>query len=64
VVAIITVINTMVLLLVTRRDSRLTRWREAAVPLSLGLTLALIEIALVSFFRFNLTGTMTGFPGL
>jgi uncharacterized membrane protein len=64
VVAIITVINTMVLLLATRRDSLLTRWREAAVPLSIGLFLAITEIALVSFFRFNLTGTMTGFPGL
>lgn len=64
VVAILTAINTMMLLLVTRRDSRLLRWREAAVPLTIGLFLAVSEIALISFFRFNMTGTMTGFPGL
>jgi uncharacterized membrane protein len=64
VVAILTVINTMVLLLVTRRDARSIHWREAAVPLMIGLVLAIIEIAVVSFLRYNLTGTMTGFPGL
>jgi uncharacterized membrane protein len=64
VVAILTVINSMVLLLVTRRDSRLLHWREAAVPLTIGLILALTEIALISIVRFNFTGTMTGFPGI
>lgn len=64
VVAILTVINTMMLLLITRRDSRMLRWREAAVPLTIGLVLAITEIALISFFRFSWTGTMTGFPGL
>jgi Mg/Co/Ni transporter MgtE len=64
VVAILMVINTMVLLLVTRRDARSIRWREAAVPLMIGLVLAIVEIAVVSYLRYNLTGTMTGFPGI
>jgi uncharacterized membrane protein len=64
VVAILTVINTMVLLLVTRRDARSVRWREAAVPLIIGLALAITEIAVVSILRYSLTGTMTGFPGI
>jgi hypothetical protein len=64
VVAILTVINTMVLLLVTRRDARSIRWREAAVPLTIGLVLAIMEIAVVSSLRYSLTGTMTGFPGI
>jgi hypothetical protein len=64
VVAILTVINTMVLLLATRRDARFTRLREAALPLLAGLLLAASEIAVISILRFNLTGTMTGFPGI
>jgi hypothetical protein len=64
VVAILTVINTMVLLLATRRDARSVTWGEAAVPLLIGLALTIVEIAAVSFLRFSLTGTMTGFPGL
>jgi uncharacterized membrane protein len=64
VVAILTVINSMVLLLVTRRDARSISWRQAAVPLAIGLVLAVGEIAVVSFLRFSWTGTMTGFPGL
>jgi uncharacterized membrane protein len=64
VVAILTVINTMVLLLATRRDARFTRWREAALPLLTGLLLATSEIVVISILRFNLTGTMTGFPGI
>jgi len=34
------------------------------VPLLIGLLFAIIEISAVSLLRFNLTGTMTGFPGL
>ena len=64
VVGILAVINTMVLLLVTRRDARSISWREAAVPLIAGIALAVTEIAVVSFLRFSLTGTMTGFPGI
>ncbi|MFZ0546874.1 MAG: DUF2085 domain-containing protein [Candidatus Promineifilaceae bacterium] len=64
VVGILTIINTMVLLLATRRDARSTAWRQAAVPLMIGLLLAVTEIAAVSYFRFSLTGTMTGFPGI
>jgi hypothetical protein len=54
----------MVLLLATRRDARFTRLREAALPLLAGLLLAASEIAVISILRFNLTGTMTGFPGI
>jgi len=64
VVAILTVINSMMLLLVTRRDARSVSWRQAAVPLAIGLVLTVAEIAVVSIVRYNLTGTMTGFPGL
>jgi hypothetical protein len=64
VIVAFTAINSMVLLIVTKRDARATNWRQAAVPLAIGLTLALIQLGAISFIRFNLTGTMTGLPGI
>jgi uncharacterized membrane protein len=64
VVLILATINTMLLLIVLRRDARMTRWREAAVPLLAGLLLAVLQIGAIAWFRYQLTGTMTGFPGL
>lgn len=61
---IITAINTVFLLILLRRDGRAESWRETAVPLLISFILTLIEISAVSMVRFNLTGTMTGFPGL
>lgn len=64
VVLMIAVLNTMVLLIVTRRDGRAARWRQVAPYLVAGLLLAAVEIGLVSYARYALTGTMAGFPGL
>ncbi len=57
-------INAVFLLILLRRDGRAENWRQTAVPLLISLTLALVELSAVSIVRFNLTGTMTGFPGL
>ncbi|MCA9974387.1 MAG: DUF2085 domain-containing protein [Anaerolineales bacterium] len=57
-------INTILGLTLLRRDGRATRWRETAVPLLIGVLLAIIELSAISYLRFSLTGTMTGFPGL
>lgn len=60
----ITALNTMVLLIATRRDARLATWRQALVPLAIGLALAIIQISLIAYVRYQLTGTWSGFPGL
>lgn len=57
-------LNTMILLIVARRDARLQTWRQALLPLGIGLTLAIMQISLIAWVRFQLTGTWTGFPGL
>jgi uncharacterized membrane protein len=64
VVLILGAINSMILLIAFKRDALAKNWRQAAVPLAIGLGMALIQIALVSVFRYRLTGTMTGFPGM
>jgi uncharacterized membrane protein len=64
VVMILTALNSMILLIVLRRDAQARRWREAAAPLLIGLVLAIAQISAISIFRYNWTGTMTGFPGM
>jgi hypothetical protein len=64
VVVIMTALNTILLLLVTRREARVDSWLQAVRPLAVGLMLALLQIAAISYVRFSLTGTMTGFPGV
>lgn len=64
VLLVLTAINTTGLLILTRRDALAEGWHQALLPLSVGLLLALIQIGVISFVRFSLTGTMTGLPGL
>lgn len=64
IVIILTVLNTVMLLILTRREGKATGWRTALLPLAIGLAFALTQIAVLSFVRYTLTGTMTGFPGL
>jgi hypothetical protein len=64
VVLVLTAINTTLMLIITRKDSRADNWIQTVLPLLIAMTLALIEIGLVSYARFSLTGTLTGFPGL
>lgn len=64
VLLILTAINAIVLLIALRKEGRATRWQQVAVPLVASLVLALLEIGVVGVVRFQLTGTLTGFPGL
>lgn len=57
-------INTILGLTLLRRDGRALRWRETAVPLTIGVLFAIIELSAISFVRYHFTGTMIGFPGL
>jgi uncharacterized membrane protein len=61
---ILMALNTVALLIIFRRDGKMERWRETAVPLTIGLTLSIIELSAISLVRYYFTGTMTGFPGL
>lgn len=61
---ILTALNTVILLVLFRRDGRATNWRQTLWPLLLGFVVALVEIGVISSLRFDLTGTMTGLPGL
>ena len=64
VLVVLTAINCTALLILSRRDARATRWQQAIVPLTVGLLLAVAQVAVISFVRYSATGTMNGFPGL
>jgi uncharacterized membrane protein len=64
VLAIVTAINAVLLLMIVKRDGQAIRWRETAVPLAISFVLAIIQTGVVALLRFNLTGTITSFPGL
>ena len=62
--AIVTVLNTVMVLIITRREGQAQTWQQASLPLLIGLILTIIELSAISYLRFSLTGTMTGLPGL
>jgi uncharacterized membrane protein len=64
VLIVLTAINTTAILILSRRDARATRIREALAPLAIGLLLAAIQVAVISILRFSATGMMAGFPGI
>jgi uncharacterized membrane protein len=61
VLCMLTLVNTMILLILARQDSRTTRWREAALPLLSGLATTLVELTAIGLLRYLLTGSM-GWP--
>lgn len=61
---IVTALNTVILLVLFRRDGRATTWRQTLWPLLLGFVVAVVELGIIGALRFDLTGTMTGFPGI
>ena len=64
VLLIVTALNAVLLLMLFKRDGLAVRWQETAVPLLVSFMLAVVELGSIAFLRFNLTGTITGFPGL
>jgi uncharacterized membrane protein len=65
VVALLTMLDTTFLLILTRRDGRVERWTGALLPLVAGFTLAILQIGLIDAARFAIFRTWGGFalPG-
>ncbi len=64
VVAMLALVNTVLVVMVTGRENRYDNWRQAAVPLLAGTALALLLVGLIDLLRYGMTGTLEGFPGL
>jgi len=64
VLALLTSVNSMLVLMLVRRENVVETWREAAIPLLAGFTVALIQVGAIDLVRYALTGTLTGIPPL
>jgi uncharacterized membrane protein len=61
VLILLTMVYTMVLVMLFRRENRYESSRQLWLPLLAGFTIALLQIALMDWARFYLTGTWAGF---
>jgi uncharacterized membrane protein len=64
VLAMLTSVNTMIVLMLIGRENVAESWRDALVPLLAGLTVSLVQIGVIDFVRYTLTGTLAGIPPL
>ncbi len=62
VLTLLTGVNTVIAVIVLRRENSAQTWRQALLPVSIGLTLSLIQIAAIDLLRYALTGTLDGIP--
>lgn len=61
VVLLLSLVYSMVWVMIFRRENRFTRFRDIWAPLMGGLIVALLQIGLIDWGRFWLTGTWQGF---
>jgi uncharacterized membrane protein len=61
VILLLTYVHTSLVLMITRRESRATSWRDLLLPSLAGLTIAFLQIGSIDLVRFLLTGTWDGF---
>ena len=64
VVALLTMVFSIVWIMVMKQDNAFEHASQLWLPALAGLTLAFLLILSIDLFRFNLTHTWTGFPGL
>lgn len=61
VMVLLTIVYSMVLVLVFRKDNQFESYSQLWLPLLGGFSLALLQIAILDLVRFSLTGTWSGF---
>jgi uncharacterized membrane protein len=61
VLILLTMVYTMVVLIITRKEAMATSWQELIFPALGGLTLAILQIGLIDLGRYLLMGTWEGF---
>lgn len=64
VVIMLTLVNTVVLLILARRENTAESWRDLALPLLAGLAASLALIGCIDLLRYAFTGMLAGLPGL
>lgn len=60
VLGLLTTVNSMLVLMIVRRENVADTWRDAIVPLLAGFTVSLIQVGVIDLVRYALTGTLRG----
>jgi uncharacterized membrane protein len=61
VLAILTVVNSMIIVIATRREARAVAWWDAALPVALGFGATLMELAIIAVLRWQFSKAL-GIP--
>ena len=64
VVVMLTLVNTVLVVTLFRREGQAQNWRDLVLPLLAGLALSVLLLGSISLVRYGLTGTLSGMPGL
>jgi uncharacterized membrane protein len=64
VLTLLTSVNSMLILMIIRRENTVDTWRAALPPLLAGFTVSLILVSVIDVARYALTGTLIGIPPL
>jgi uncharacterized membrane protein len=64
VLTMLTVVNSVLVMMALRWENRYRNLQEAVPPLLLGFSLALFQVGAIDIMRYLVTGTLDGFPGL
>ncbi len=64
VLTLLSSVNTVLALILLGRENSVETGRQALLPVSLGLLLGLVQIALIDLIRYALTGTLDSLPSL
>jgi len=62
VLTLLTTVNSMLVLIIVRRENVAETWRGAIIPLLAGFTVSLIQVGAIDLLRYTLTGTLSGIP--
>ncbi len=64
ILAMLTLVNMVMLLVLFRRENLAESWRDLALPALAGLAASLLLVGSIGVLRFAVTGTLTSLPGL
>jgi len=62
VLTLLTSVNSMLVVMIVRRENVVDTWSQAIVPLLAGFTVSLVQIGVIDVVRYALTGTLSGIP--
>jgi len=64
VLALLTSVNSILVVMLVRRENVVDTWREASVPLLAGFTVSLIQVGVIDVVRYVFTSALEGIPPL